>query len=285
MMMNTTAARRLLLCGALVATTALPAAAQSRSGQMTEPATGETYHIEASAGLWMPSTQMSISSESLGIPGSDIDFKKDLNLTDHTFRTLAVTLRPGRKHKLRYQYIGMNYEQEALLTRDIVFQGIRYKVGLPVNSQLDWKAHRFTYEWDAFTRDRGFVGLLIDAKYTNVLAALQSPIDDEFIHAKAPVPTIGGIGRYYVAPNIAITGEFTGFRLTDVNVPGNKSQVVSGHYGELDIYGTLNFNNNFGVQGGYRDLNLGYKLVKDAVPTDTGAFVVKGIYINAVARF
>ena len=153
-----------------------------------------------------------------------------------------------------------------------------------MNSQLDWKAHRFTYEYDVVARNWGFVGLLLDAKYTNVLAALQSPIDDEFIHAKAPVPSIGGIGRYYIAPNIAITGELSGFRLTDIKVPG-KSEMVSGHYGELDIYGTLNFTNNFGVQGGYRDLNLGYRLVKNAVPTDTGSFIVKGIYINAVARF
>ncbi len=279
-----TAARLLLLCAAVLATTALPARAQFTSRQVDDAPTGERFHIEASAGLWMPSTQMSISSESLGIPGSDIDFKKDLGLADHTFKPLAVTLRPARKHKFRYQYISLTYEQEATLTRDIIFQGIRYKVGVPVNSQLDWKAHRFTYEYDVVARNWGFVGLLIDAKYTNVLAALQSPIDNEFIHAKAPVPSIGGIGRYYFVPNIAITGELSGFRLTDIKVPG-KADRISGHYGELDIYGTLNFTNNFGIQGGYRDLDLGYRLVKNAVPTDTGSFVVKGIYFNAVARF
>ena len=278
------AARLLLLCVAALLTTALPAAAQFTPRTVSDAPTGERFHIEASAGLWTGSTQMSISSESLGIPGSNIDFKKDLGLTDHTFKPLSLTLRPARKHKFRYQYISLTYEQEATLTRDIIFQGIRYKVGVPVNSQLDWKAHRFTYEYDVVARNWGFVGFLLDAKYTNVLAALQSPIDDEFIHAKAPVPAIGGIGRYYIAPNIAITGELSGFRLTDIKVPG-KTQTVSGHYGELDIYGTLNFTNSFGVQGGYRDLNLGYRLVKSTVPTDTGSFIVKGIYINAVARF
>ena len=279
-----TAARLLLLCVAALATTALPAAAQFTPRTVSDAPTGERFHIEASAGLWMPSTQMSISSESLGIAGSDIDFKKDLGLTDHTFKPLTLTLRPARKHKFRYQYTAITYEQEARLTRDIIFQGIRYKVGVPVNSQLDWKAHRFTYEYDVVARNWGFVGFMLETKYTNVFAGLQSPIDDEYIHATAPVPGIGGIGRYYIVPNIAITGELSGFRLSDIKVPG-KTDRVSGHYGELDIYGTLNFTNNFGIQGGYRDLNLGYSLVKNAVPTDTGSFVVKGIYFNAVARF
>lgn len=282
--MMRTAARLTLFCATVLMATALPARAQFAARSLNDPATGEQFHIEASAGLWFPSTQMSVSSEALGIQGSDIDFKKDLGLSDHTFKTLALTLRPGRKHKLRYQYLPQTYEQEATPSRDIIFQGIRYRASLPVNSQLYWKTHRFSYEYDVVARNWGFVGFMLEAKYTDVLAALQSPIDSEFIHAKAPVPGIGGIGRYYVTPNIAITGELSGFRLTDIKVP-SKPQKVSGHYGELDIYGTLNFTNNFGVQGGYRDLNLGYRLLKNDIPTDTGSFIVKGIYINAVARF
>ena len=283
MVMRTTV--RAFLFGAIVlASTALPARAQYASRTLNDPATGERFHIEASVGLWMPTTEMGISSEALGIQGSDIDFKKDLGLTDHTFKNLALVLRPARKHKLRYQYIPITFEQEAAPTRDIVFQGIRYRATIPVNSQIYWKAHRFTYEYDVVARNWGFVGFLLDAKYTDVLAALQSPVDSEFIHAKAPVPTIGGIGRYYIVPNISITGELSGFRLTDIKVPG-KPQKVSGHYGELDIYGTLNLTNNFGVQGGFRDLNVGYRLTKNDVPTDTGSFILKGLYINAVARF
>ena len=46
------------------------------------------------------------------------------------------------------------------------------------------------------------------------------------------------------------------------------------------MYGTVNFSNNVGVQGGYRALNLGY-LIKE----DTGSFVLKGIYFGVIARF
>jgi hypothetical protein len=283
-MLMRSAVRLFLLIPALILLAAAPSRAQFTPRTLDGPPSGEQFHIEASAGIWMPGTEMTISSEALGIQGSNIDFKKDLGLTDQTFREVHVVLRPARKQKLRFQYIPMVYEQEATLTRDVIFQGIRYRVGLPVNSQLNWRAYRFTYEYDVFARDWGFAGLLLDAKYTNVLASLQSPIDFQQIHARAPIPTIGGIGRYYIVPNLSITGELSGLHLSDIKVPG-KSERVSGHYGDLDIYGTVNFTRNFGAQGGYRTFNLGYTVTEDGKPNDFGSFVVKGIYVGGVARF
>jgi hypothetical protein len=279
-MMNKIVTRLFLLIAALGL---FPAAsnAQFTPRSLGDPATGERYHIEASVGLWSPSADMSITSESdFGIAGTLIDFKKDLGLTDSTFKELHLVLRPSKRNKLRFQYIPINFEQEATLNRDIIFQGIRYRVGLPVNSQLDWKAYRFTYEFDFLSRDRWFAGLLLDAKYTDVYAALQSPIDDESLHARAPIPTIGGIGRYYVVPNISITGELTGFK-----IPDSISKEYKGHYVDLDIYGTVNFTNNFGAQVGYRSFDLGYSVKDEEVITDSGSFVLKGLYFGAVARF
>ena len=50
------------------------------------------------------------------------------------------------------------------------------------------------------------------------------------------------IGRGYVAPNISITGEFTFFKLPEID------EKYSGSYFDLDIYGTVNFIENVGVQ-------------------------------------
>src|SRR5437868_15110815 len=90
-----------MILGALAAT-ATPAFAQftPRSGGAT-PAIGERYHIEGSAGFWNPNADMSVSSEQLGIPGDDINFKKDLGLTDARFKSLRLTLRPFKTPKLR----------------------------------------------------------------------------------------------------------------------------------------------------------------------------------------
>jgi hypothetical protein len=254
---------------------ASPVAAQFTPRTLNDPATGEQFHIEGAAGLWMPSANMSIASEALGIVGSTIDFKKDLGLTDQRFNALQLVLRPAKKHKLRLQYIPIEFAQESTIQRDIKFNGQLYAKGLPVNSDLLWKAYRFAYEYDFITKNRGFGGFILEAKYTDVTATLKSPLVEEFIHAQAPIPAIGGIARVYVVPNISITGELTG-----VKIPDSISKEYKAHYADLDIYGTLNFTNNIGVQGGYRSVDVGYH-----VDSDTGSFVLKGIYFGVVARY
>jgi hypothetical protein len=200
-----------LVCWALQPT---PALAQFRPRPLADPATGERYHIEAAAGYWFPTAEMSIASQSLGIVGSTIDFKNDLALTDQHFPEVHLELKAGPS-KLRLQYIPISYEQTGVLTRDLIFNGQKYRVGLPVNSTLDWKAYRIGYEFDFISTDRGFGGFILDLKYTDVTATLASPVVSDFTQAKAPIPAIGGIFRVYVVPNISITGEVTGFKLPD----------------------------------------------------------------------
>src|SRR4029077_19094209 len=215
-------------------------------------------------------------SESLGIPGTTIDLKKDLNVTDQRFPALNLQLRPGRRHHLRFQYIPISYQGSAPhLQRDVIFNGIRYGVNTPVNSTLDWKAYRFGYQYDFLVRNKGFAGVILEAKYTDVKAELDSQFAQEFAHARAPIPAIGGIGRVYVVPNISITGELTLFR-----VPESLSKDYNAHYTDLDIYGTVNFTNYVGVKAGYRSLDLGY-LIK----SDTGSFALNGLYFGAVLRY
>lgn len=261
---------------AIVLFAASPALAQFRPRPISDPATGEKYHIEGGIGFWNPSTEMSISSESLGIIGSTIDFKKDLGLKDSRFKELHLVLRPATKHKFRFQLIPIDYVQKAhTLTRTIVFNGQAYTVGVPVNSELNWKAYRLAYEYDFLHRDRWFAGFVFDAKYTDVQATMTTQVIKEFAHAQAPVPTIGGIGRYYVTPNISVTGELTG-----VKIPDSVSTDYKAHYADIDIYGTVNLNNNFGAQAGFRTFDVGYKF-----ENDTGSFVLKGLYFGVVARY
>jgi len=254
---------------------AAPAAAQYQPRSLNDPATGENYHIEAGADFWFPSADMTIESEQLGIPGSQINLKDDLGLTDQRFRALQVQLRPARKHKLRFEYLPMEYTQTATLRTDLVFNGIRYRLGLPVNSTLDWKTYEFGYEYDFIVRNWGFVGFDLEAKYTDVQVSLSSPLASEYAHAQGPIPAIGGIGRYYIVPNIAVTGELTAFK-----IPDSIDDRYNAHYVDFDLYGTVNFTNNVGVKGGYRSRDVGY-LIK----TDSGSLTLKGIYFGAVVRY
>jgi hypothetical protein len=255
---------------------ATPVHAQYSVSRSSDRATGERYHFEIGGYLWNPTPDISITSESLGIIGSTIDFVDDLGIEKTRFKQIKVVLRPGTKHKFRFEYTPITYEQpEGLLVRNIVFNGIIFPLELPVSTELKWKAYRFAYEWDFVYRDRGFVGLLLEAKYTDVEATLQNFVDTEFIHARAPIPAIGIIGRGYVTPNISITAEFSGFKL-----PESIDEDYRARYYDFDIYGTVNFTNNLGAQAGYRSFNVFYK-----VDEDEGQLNLKGLYFGAVARF
>jgi hypothetical protein len=261
---------------AVVVCAAAPARAQYKPQALHDPATGEKFHIEAGAGFWTPTADMTIASEGLGIAGDTIDLKKDLGLTDQRFRALQLTLRPATAHKFRLEYIPIKYDQSGTLTRTVKFNGQAYTLGLPVNSSLDWKAYRIAYEYDFVVKNQGFAGFIIEAKYTDVNVSLATPIiPTQFAHARAPIPALGGIGRFYVVPNISITGEVSGFKL-----PSSIDKRYGAHYVDVDIYGTVNFNNYVGAQLGYRSLDVFY-LVK----SDTGSLTLKGLYFGIVARY
>jgi hypothetical protein len=262
------------VCLAAVMGVAAPVSAQYVPGASTR-ATGENYHVEISGLLWNPSPQIFISSESLeGILGTRIDFVEDLGIEKSWFKQLKVVLRPGERHKFRFEYTPIHYEATSTLTRNIVFNGIQFPISLPVESEVTWRAYRFGYEYDFVYRDRGFVGLVLEAKYTDVEATLANIIDTEFVRARAPIPAVGIIGRGYVAPNISITSEFTFFKLP------NFDEDYGGRFFDFDLYGTVNFTDNFAAQGGYRSFDVNYN-----VDSDSGELRVRGLYFGGVVRF
>ncbi|MGH9313207.1 MAG: hypothetical protein ACRD09_04705 [Vicinamibacterales bacterium] len=263
-----------LLSLAALAVAASPAAAQYGARPDSTRATGETYHVEAALGFWNPTPSILVSSEQFGIIGSQIDGVADLGFEKSRFTGFNVVLRPALKHKFRLNYTPIKYSAEAVFRRDIIFNGIRYNVGLPVASELKWNAWRIGYEWDFLTRDRWFAGLILEAKITDVEVKLESLLANEFARAQAPIPAIGGIGRFYPVENVSATFELTAFHLPNID------EEYKANYIDWDLYGTVNFSENFGAQVGYRSFDVNY-----TVERDFGDLVLRGLYVNGVVRF
>lgn len=262
------------IAAAMVGAGALPALAQYSPPM--ETAVGEDYHVEASYGWWNATPGLIVNSESLGILGTDVDLVEDLGITKKNLGRLNVVLRPATKHKFRFEYLPVEYLTDSVtLRREFIFNGQRYRVGLPVSTTAQYNTFRFGYEYDFIYRSRGFAGVLLDAKYTDVRVELLSPIGEEFTTAVAPIPTIGFVGRGYVAKNVAIGGEVSFFR-----VPDNLSEEYDGEYTDFDFYGTVNFTNNVGATVGYRSLDVFYR-----ANSDQGSLTFKGLYFTGVVRF
>ena len=259
---------------------AVPAEAQYGARRTSSNrATGETYHVEAAGTIWNPEPNILISSEGLGQLGDQIDFVTTLGIEKKKFNQLKIVLRPATKHKFRFEYTPIKFEAQKNVPVSFVFNGQRFPFNVPVSTELTWKAYRFGYEWDFVYLDRGFAGVVLEAKYTDVNATLNSSAVGiaQFTEARAPIPAIGFIGRGYVVPNISITGEFTFFKLPEKAI---QSEDYSAKYYDFDLYGTVNFSENFGAQLGYRSFDVFYK-----VKQDTGTLKLKGMYFGGVARF
>lgn len=263
----------LLTVGLVMA--AAPAGAQFRPAEASR-AVGERYHIEAGVAWWNAEPKLIVSSESLGIPGDDVDLVGDLGIAEKRLRALNLVLRPATKHKFRLQYLPIQYTAEAIVQREFTFNGQRYRIGLPVNTTADLTTYRFGYEYDFIYRSRGYVGVLFDLKYTDVNVSLDSPIGREFTSQVAPIPTIGVTGRGYLTNNVAITGEVNFFK-----IPENLGKdEFGGRYLDYDFYATTNFTNNVGAQVGFRSIDVNYFQDLDA-----GDLKFRGLYFGGVIRY
>jgi hypothetical protein len=261
-------------CAAIaIVACASPAAAQY--GRQ-ERAVGEDYHVEVTGVLWSAQPGLVIASEGLGQPGTPIDLVNELDIEKKMLREMRIVLRPATKHKFRFNYTPIEYQSDAQVPREFIFNGQRYRIGVPVNTTAKLTTIRLGYEYDFFYRPKGFIGALFDLKYTDIDVTLATPVTTEFMKAPAPIPTAGVVGRGYVTSNISITGEMTFFKIPESLGRGE----FGGHYVDYDFYGTANFNNHAGAQFGFRSEAVNYY-----TEGDTGVLDFKGFYFAGVFRF
>jgi hypothetical protein len=267
--------RRVLAVFLLAMAMTVPSFAQF-SAQAPSSAPGNDYVVELGVFRWQSEPAIALRTESLNIIGTTIDLLEDLGIEKKNLPDFRFVLRPARRHKLRVSYVPIHYEAETVLRRTIVFNGTTYVIGLPIASDFEWKAWRFGYEFDFIARDRGFVGLIVEAKYTDVKLAVSTIGLAETAAASVPIPAVGGTFRVYPAPFLGLTGEVTGIRL-----PGSLTEGEdSADYLDWDLYATLDFTRNIGVQVGYRTLDLNYRYDEEF-----GDFELKGPYFGGVVRF
>jgi hypothetical protein len=256
------------------------AQAQYNAYEFREDAIGERYVIEVAGTLWNPDLFGHVSSEQFGIIGSDIDFTSDLGYETTRFRDLRIVLRPTRKAKFRIQYTPMRYEAETSFDREIVFNGVKYPLDVPVESSFDWNVWRVGYEYDFLYRSRGFIGVLTEVRWTRMTARLAtntpaiSPRYDEWTSVQAPLPALGVVARAYPVPALALNFELSGMKVPDID------ETYRGKYFEWDIHGTANITNNVGLQMGWRKATTFV-----GIDRDVGDLKFQGFWFGAVARY
>jgi hypothetical protein len=265
----------------------LPAARAEAQFNVPDPAAGENFVVELGLMFWSPDPEILIQTGALAQIGeSEVDLVREFAIEKKRFRDFRAVLKAGRKHKLRFSYVPMTYDEETVLERTVAFGGQTFPVNVPATAHLEWKLWRFGYEWDFVAADRGLLGFIVDLKYNKIAAELAAEgFGSELTEANAPVPTVGVIARVYPHRSFSITTEFTGFKM-----PGFVGDRIADSLGDdddfdaklfdLDIYGTLNFGSHVGIQGGYRSLTADY-----LIDEDSGDLKMKGLYFGGLIRF
>ncbi|MFM8532782.1 MAG: hypothetical protein ACKOEC_04225 [Acidimicrobiia bacterium] len=254
------------------------AAAQYRPRAAAAPAVGEDYRIEASYGWWNAEPSLIVNSEALGILGTDVNLISDLGIEKRRLGRLNIVLKPGKKHRLRYEHLPITYETDAFpVARAFIFNGQRYNVGLPVTTVANLTQDTFGYEWDMFYFPLGFYGAGVNVMLANIDVNLLSPIGEEFIAQAAPIPAFNFSGRAYATKNLALNGEIRFFRIPESI---EKKIEGDGSYTDIDIHATYNVTRNVGVQMGWRKSAIFY-----SADTDEGDLKFKGLYFSGVVRY
>lgn len=262
-MRNRLSAVALCLCAL-----ALPAA---RADAQILPA--EDHAIEIGVMLWKPSPKLILSTNALSAIGVDaMDFVQEFGIEDKSFPEFRAVI--GTKHKIRVSYVSLKYDADATIQRTFVFQNRTFTVGAPASTAIRWDLWTWGYEYDFVLREHGFFGLFVDVKRNRIKSSVDSPLltSAATTDTAVTVPTLGLIGRGYVAPMVALTGEFVGLSL-------NRDEFEA-KFLDYNFYGTVSFGRKLGVQGGYRSIGVDY-LVEEA----RGDLRMRGPYVGAVVRY
>ena len=114
-----------------------------------DPAPGENFAVELGAMFWSPPPEIRLQTGALAQIGeTEVDLVQEFGIEEKRFTEFSAVLKAGRKHKIRFSYVPMEYEEEAVLERTFTFGGQTFPVNFPATARLKWELWRFGYEWD-----------------------------------------------------------------------------------------------------------------------------------------
>jgi len=250
-----------------------------------EATPGEDYHIELGYRFWSPSPDILLGSGDLALLSqTGVDFVREFNIQDKRFNEFRTAVRGG-KHKLRLSHLNIEYNQAAQLQRTVVFGGRTFTVNADATADLQWEMWRIGYEYDLYKASRGYFGVFGEMNFNHVVANLHATAAGSTVSSltdeKAPVPAVGIVGRAYPHRNIAITAEYSGFKMPKFLAKKiNADTNADVHVRDLDIYVTGSITRYLGIEGGYRTFTTSYLFDEDS-----GDLGLKGPYFGLLVRF
>jgi hypothetical protein len=207
--------------------------------------------------------------------GTDIDFKKDLDIKDEGYPEVRLTWYTGKKSKIRIAYTQVGYEGDANIQRTIQYNGTTYDVGTHVVTDLDIKYARIGWAWQFINIDNGVfkLGTLIEAKGFWTEASLEAPDLATPIKEKETF--------WFVLPTIGAALDINPHKMLNIFAEG--SGLYAGNYGYMyDVEAGVKLIpiKILSIMGGYRLLEF-----KAEDKPDFAKVRVHGPFVGVTVRF
>jgi hypothetical protein len=247
--------------GAVLLLLALPVV-----GAAQELPSPENYHLRAEYWKWWPNLTSQIQKGFSTTPGTLLDVKNDLGVTDKSTWEVrgAIKFSPG--FKLRGDYTAFDYAGSTNAATNFSFGQNLYRAGTHVNTTIKGGYYTGALEWDFVKSRQGFLGAFIGAKYLTVDAVIVAPSTGQrdLESASIPAPILGLAGRIYQG-HFSLEGEFSGFTIGD-----------RGHLWELEVTARLHLSDHLAVSGGYRRFSVEGRNSRDYVNFEMSGWTIGG---------
>lgn len=247
--------------GAVLLLLALPAV-----GAAQELPSQENYHLRAEYWKWWPNLTSQIQKGFGTTPGTLLDLKNDLGVTDKSTWEVrgAIKFSPG--FKLRGDYTAFDYLGNTNAATNFSFGQNLYRAGTHVTTTVKGGYYTGALEWDFVKSRQGFLGAFIGAKYLTVDAVIVAPSTGQrdLESASIPAPILGLAGRIYQG-HFSLEGEFSGFTIGD-----------RGHLWELEVTARLHLSDHLAVSGGYRRFSVEGRNSRDYVNFEMSGWTIGG---------
>jgi hypothetical protein len=158
--------------------------------------------LSISFGDFYPTVETRVSADGRGIMGSDVDFQRDLGLSEHrSLPAFRVDMLLFDSQGLSFGGYTYSKQTSARLNRELVFDDDVFRVNAFVDAKLTLRIYHAEWRWWLPAGDNDVVGLGLGAAYYDLHGTIDAglSINDGSVHGRgsaednaiAPLLTLG----------------------------------------------------------------------------------------------
>ncbi len=194
-----------------------------------------------------------LASDAHGVPGTSIDFTRDLGFANRGLPGVQLVVKAAAKHKIRFEYIPIRYTASGTPARELVFDGAqlsRRRRRSPPRS-----TGRRGASATSTTSSSGRAsspGSFVEGRQTDITVRLAGASADHSVRTEIPIPAAGGIVRVQAGTS----GCRSPARSISSRCRTTRQKNYGGRYADVDLYATVALDRRLAARGGFRSLAI-----------------------------